>query len=117
MPHPEDDLPLLVYTTLANESDAQSLVQHLVTCRLIACGTIIPGARSVYRWNGEVISGAEALVILKSRYGRWDELLAEVQQKHPYDIPELIAVPAMIALPAYIRWIVEETTPIDAETT
>ncbi len=116
MPHPEDDLPLLVYTTLASESDAQSLVQHLVASRLIACGTIIPGARSVYRWNGAVTNAAETLVILKSRFGRWDELLAEVQRKHPYDIPELIAVPATIGLPAYFQWIVEETTPIDAET-
>ena len=91
MPNPEDDFPLLVFTMLASESDAQSLVHHLVASRLVACGTIIGGARSIYRWKGEVASEAEVFVMLKSRRGRWEALQAEVQDKHPYDVPELIA--------------------------
>lgn len=109
MPKTEDDSPLMVFTTLPNEIDAKRLVQELLERRLIACGTILP-AQSVYRWEGQLHSEPEALVMLKSRQGRWDALEAAVTQSHPYDVPELLAVPATTALPAYARWINDETT-------
>lgn len=115
MPNAEDDSPLLVFTTLANESDAQSLVHHLVTQRLAACGTIIGRVRSVYRWKGKMANEEESFVILKSRRSRWEALRAELQRKHPYEVPELIAVPASDGLPAYLRWIAAETAPIGTE--
>ena len=116
MPKSEDDFPLLIYTTLASEADAQSFVQHLVDRRLVACGTILHGARSIYRWKGQITNESEAFVILKSRHGRWAELQAEVRQEHPYDVPELIAVPATMGLPSYLQWIVDETRPDDVGT-
>lgn len=104
----------MVFTTLANESDALSFVEELVGRRLIACGTILP-ARSVYRWEGRVTNETEALVMLKSRRGRLKELMDAASQRHPYDVPEVLAVPVEDGLPDYLQWMMDETRGGDGE--
>lgn len=75
----------------------------------MACGTVIPGGVSIYRWKGDVEEQREAVVILKTTAARWAALAAALPELHPYEVPELIAVPAAAGLPAYLQWLSEET--------
>ena len=100
---------VVVLTTLASAEEATSLVQTLVTDRLAACGTILDNARSIYTWRGKLEQTPEALVILKTRRDCWEELRSTVERLHPYDVPELLALPVDAGLPAYLEWVVEQT--------
>src|SRR5882757_4468981 len=96
---------LVVLTTLANEADARALVTTLVTARLVACGTLLPGARSIYRWEGQMKEEAEVVVLLKTDGSKWEALCAAVRERHPYQVPAAPA-PGRDAAPARRR-----TTP------
>lgn len=103
--------PLLVLTTLGSLDDARRLVRTLVEDRLVACGTILPGVTSIYRWRGNLRDESEVVVLLKTMSTRWDALRDAVQRHHPYDVPELIALPVSAGLDAYVAWVAEEVTP------
>ncbi len=100
---------IVVLTTLANPEQARGLVRKLLGARLVACGTLIPGAVSVYRWQGEVTEETETLVILKTRVECWERLRECVEQEHPYDVPELLALPVEAGLSKYLSWVTEQT--------
>src|SRR2546428_13650730 len=99
---------LLVLTTLASEHDARALVTALVADRLVACGTLVPGARSIYRWAGRVTEETEVVVLLKTDTRKWDALAAAVRAKHPYEVPGLPAPPAERGLGPYPAWLASE---------
>ena len=101
---------LLVVTTLGSVDAAKSLVRGLVEERLIACGTVLPAGESIYRWRGAVTEESEVVVLLKTRVERWDALCAAVAQRHPYEVPELLAFPADRGLEPYLNWLAAETT-------
>ena len=100
---------IVAFTTAPSPEAARALVGALVERRLVACGTVVPGAVSVYRWRGAVEQQDEALVVLKTTTGRWPELAAVFSGLHPYEVPELVAVPVVGGLPAYLRWLSEAT--------
>jgi periplasmic divalent cation tolerance protein len=99
---------LVVLTTVSSVEDARRLVQALVHERVIACGTILPAATSIYRWKNEVKEESEAVVLLKTDASRWDALVAAVRARHPYEVPELLALPAERGLQAYLDWLEHE---------
>jgi periplasmic divalent cation tolerance protein len=99
---------LVVLTTLANEAQARALVTALLADRLIACGTLVPGARSLYRWDGKVTEEAEVVVLLKTEGSKWDALCSAVRRQHPYQVPELLAVPVERGLERYLAWLTQE---------
>jgi len=99
---------LVVLTTVSSVEDARRLVQALVHERVIACGTILPAATSIYRWKNEMKEESEAVVLLKTDASRWDALVAEVRARHPYEVPELLAFPAERGLQAYLDWLERE---------
>jgi periplasmic divalent cation tolerance protein len=99
---------LLVLTTLASEHAARALVTALVADRLVACGTLLPGARSIYRWAGELTEETEVVVLLKTDARKWDALAAAVREKHPYEVPELLALPVERGLEPYLAWLASE---------
>ena len=99
---------LVVLTTLATEDDARALVTALVADRLVACGTLLPGARSIYRWEGQVTEEAEVVVLLKTDESKWDALCAAVRARHPYQVPELLALPVERGLDLYLSWLTSE---------
>lgn len=101
---------LMVFTTLPTAEGARTLVRGLLDARLVACGTVLDHATSIYRWEGAIEESAEAQVILKTRRDRWDDLVGAVRAAHPYDVPELVAVPVADGLPTYLAWVTEETT-------
>ena len=100
----------VVLTTLGNRVDAQSLVRRLVEDRLVACGTIVENAFSIYEWQGKLEETSEVLGVLKTREDLWDELQKAVRELHPYDVPELLALPVQKGLPAYLEWLAGQTT-------
>jgi periplasmic divalent cation tolerance protein len=99
---------LVVLTTLASEGDARALVTALLGDHLIACGTLLPGARSLYRWQGEMTEEAEVVVLLKTDRSRWDALCGAVRERHPYAVPELLALPVERGLDRYLSWLTQE---------
>src|SRR6266550_2854415 len=96
---------LVVLTTLANDADARAFVTALVAARLVACGTLLPGARSIYRWEGQVREEAEVVVLLKTDASKWEALCAAVRERHPYQVPELLALPVEQGLERYLSWL------------
>lgn len=103
-----DRQALVVITTLGSETDARALVTALVEDRLIACGTLLPGARSIYRWETRVVEESEVVVLLKTDTTRWDALRTAVERRHPYQVPELLALPVTAGLERYLTWLAGE---------
>lgn len=103
---------IVILTTLANEREAEQLVRALLDRRLIACGTILPGARSLYRWNEAIADEQEVVVLLKTRRARIEELEAAFEALHPYKVPELLVLPVEAGLHKYLAWIDDETAAL-----
>jgi periplasmic divalent cation tolerance protein len=99
---------LVVITALGNEADARTLVSALLEDRLIACGTLLAGARSIYRWEGTIREESEVVVVLKTDVTKWDALRAAVERRHPYQVPELLAMPVTHGLERYLSWLTSE---------
>ena len=107
MPHTD---AIVVMTTLASADEAVKLVQTLLERRLIACGSVLPGARSLYRWHGKIADEQEAVVLLKTRSARLETLKLAFEELHPYKVPELLALPVTAGAEKYLAWINGETT-------
>jgi len=101
---------LIVLTTVASTDEAVKLIRTLLDRRLIACGTVFPGARSLYRWNGKVADEQEVVVLLKTRSARLDLIESAFGELHPYKLPELLALPVSGGLARYLEWLNDETT-------
>ena len=102
---------LIVFTTFATADDAARVVRLLVEERLIACGNLLPGARSLYRWEGKVADQAEVLVLMKTRKQDWTALISRLHELHPYDTPECIAVRIAAGAPKYMAWLESALEP------
>ena len=104
---------LLCLTTCPDPDTAERLAETLVTERLAACVNLIPGLRSIYRWDGAIQRDAEVLLLIKTTRARYPALQARLPQLHPYELPELVAVEAADGLPAYLRWVADATRPVE----
>ncbi len=102
---------LVVLTTLGSEADARTLIAALLEERVIACGTLLPGARSWYRWEGKQQEETEVVVLLKTVTERWDVLRSAIERRHPYEVPELLALPVTHGLDRYLSWLASEVKP------
>ena len=105
----DEGTPLLVFTNLPNHAAAMKLAQGLVEKRLAACVNVLSGCTSVYRWEGVVERAEEVPVLIKTRASRYAEIEAAIRGLHPYELPEVIAVPVVRGLPDYLDWVAEET--------
>jgi periplasmic divalent cation tolerance protein len=95
----------LVFSAYPDAGQARDAARVLVEERLAACVTVLPGATSVYRWDGEVAEVSEAVCIAKTVADSVEALVARWRELHPYDVPEIIAVPVAAGLSAYVDWI------------
>ena len=102
---------LLLLTNLPDEASAALLAAHLVEHRLAACVNQLAPCRSVYRWQGQVEQANEIPLLIKTTRERYAAVEAAVLELHPYDLPELIAVPLELGLPAYLDWVRQECSP------
>jgi periplasmic divalent cation tolerance protein len=87
-----DDRHIVVFITAPGTREAETMAETLVDERLAACVNIVPGCRSVYRWQGEVQHDDEVLMVVKSSKSRFSDLEKRVVDLHSYDVPEIIAV-------------------------
>jgi periplasmic divalent cation tolerance protein len=96
---------LVVLVTAPSPEVAAELARALVEARLAACGNVVPGLRSIYRWEGKVQDDAEALLVLKTTRDRLEALRDEVLRRHPYQVPEVLALPVEAGSAAYLDWV------------
>jgi periplasmic divalent cation tolerance protein len=100
---------LLVITNLPDRESAEKLALLLLEQRLAACVNILAPCDSVYRWQGEIQHDEEHPLLIKTVKQRYAELEAAIRANHPYELPEIIAVPITGGLPAYLEWVESET--------
>ena len=101
----------LVITNLPNQDSAAKLAHVLVERRLAACINILSPCRSLYRWQGKTEDAEEFPMLIKTTKDRYADLEAAIRAGHPYELPEIIAIPLSGGLPAYLEWVVSETRP------
>jgi periplasmic divalent cation tolerance protein len=96
---------LVVLCTVPTAEVAAELARALVEARLVACGNVVPGLRSIYRWQGKVEDEPEVLLILKTTRERLPALRDELLRRHPYQVPEVLALPVEAGSAAYLEWL------------
>jgi periplasmic divalent cation tolerance protein len=96
---------LVVLVTTPDVEAAAALARALVEARLAACGNVVPGLRSIYRWEGQVHDEPEALLILKTTSARFEALRDEVLRRHPAQVPEVLALPVVASSAPYLAWL------------
>ena len=101
---------IIILTNLPDRASALKLAGQLVEQRLAACVNVLAECSSVYRWEGRIKSATEVPVLIKSRAQRYDEVEAEIRRLHPYELPEIVAVPVVRGLEEYLEWVAGETT-------
>ncbi|MFO1206096.1 MAG: divalent-cation tolerance protein CutA [Burkholderiales bacterium] len=102
---------LLIFTNLPDRESALALAQALVDARVAACVNVLGGCTSIYRWQGAIETAAEVPVLIKTRAALYAAVEQAIRARHPYDVPEIVAVPLSHGLPAYLEWVAAETLP------
>jgi periplasmic divalent cation tolerance protein len=97
--------PLVALSTVATEADADRIARSLVEKGLAACVNVVPGLVSVYRWKGKVEREPETLLVIKTHGERFEELKAALLAEHPYELPELVALPIAAGHEPYLEWL------------
>lgn len=101
---------LIVLTNLPDDASARTLAARLIEERLAACVSILTPCRSMYRWQGKVEEASEVPLLIKTTAARYTALEAAIRASHPYELPEIVAVPIAAGLPAYLAWVAAETS-------
>lgn len=113
MPHMDC---LLVMTNLPDAASADALARRLVDARLAACVNRLAPCRSVYRWDGAVETAEEFPLVIKTTRAAYPALEAAIREAHPYELPEIVALPVERGLPAYLDWVARETGTTEDKT-
>jgi periplasmic divalent cation tolerance protein len=100
---------LLVLTNCPDETSANAIALAVVEARLAACVNILPRVQSIYRWRGGVESASEIPLLIKTTADNYLALESAIRAQHPYEIPEIIALPVERGLPSYLNWVAAET--------
>jgi periplasmic divalent cation tolerance protein len=98
-----------VLTTLPDHAQAEALARELLTARLAACIHIGATVQSLYHWRGQIETAGEIPLAIKTRAGLYPRVEETIRRRHPYELPEIVAVPISYGLPAYLDWIAAET--------
>ena len=105
-----DVAALVVFSTFPDADTAARVARTLVDERLAACVNLIPMVRSIYRWEGKICDEAETLAVIKTTAERYAALAAKIAELHPYQVPEIIALPLADGHPPYLAWLAEQVT-------
>jgi periplasmic divalent cation tolerance protein len=100
---------VVVLSTVATPDDGAALIRALLERRLIACGTMLAGARSLYHWEGGVADEGETVLMLKTRPSLVAAIESAFRELHPYKVPEMLALTPTAGLADYVGWIGDET--------
>jgi periplasmic divalent cation tolerance protein len=99
---------IVVLSSCASPEEAGQIAHALVEKRLAACVNVLPGVRSIYRWQGAVEDEAEILLVIKSSRGLFNQLRIELERMHSYEVPEVIAIPVVECSERYLAWMDRE---------
>ncbi|MFH2135850.1 MAG: divalent-cation tolerance protein CutA [Pseudomonadota bacterium] len=100
---------LLVVTTLPDRATAERIAEALVSARVAACVNILAECTSVYRWQGKIEHACEVPMLIKTTRDAYVRLEETLRTMHPYDVPEIVALPVTAGLPSYLDWVKQET--------
>ncbi|HJR76677.1 MAG TPA: divalent-cation tolerance protein CutA [Nitrospiraceae bacterium] len=100
---------LVVLVSAGSVEEATSIARRVVEERLAACASVIEHMQSIFRWEGQIKSEPESLIILKTTGTRFAELQARIKALHSYSVPEIIALPIVIGADEYLAWLEKET--------
>jgi len=100
---------VLVTCKVPDAACAETIAHALVERRLAACVNILAPCRSIYRWKGIIEATSEVPLLIKTTASRFDALSLALRELHPYEVPEIIALPVSAGLPAYLDWVCQET--------
>jgi periplasmic divalent cation tolerance protein len=100
---------IVTFCTVPDREAGERIAAALVEERLAACVNLIPGLTSIYRWQGKVEKAAECLLVIKTTAARFEALKARIKALHPYETPEIIAVPITHGDNAYLNWLTENS--------
>jgi periplasmic divalent cation tolerance protein len=103
------DAAVSVYATFPDMQSADSIGTAIVEAGLAACANIIPGMRSIYRWQGKIERSEEVVAFIKTTAARVDEVIAAIEARHPYDTPAVVVLPIDKGSRRYLDWIARET--------
>ncbi len=101
----------VMLVTAPNVRIARAIARALLKSRAAACVNIIPRIESRYRWQGKIEEAAETLLIIKTTRRKVTQAMSQIQRSHPYEVPEIIALPIIRGLPAYLSWLSESLQP------
>lgn len=101
---------LLVSTTFPDQQTAERIGHAIIAARLAACVNILAPCRSIYHWRGDIETATEIPALFKTSVARYAELATKLRQLHPYELPEIVAVRVADGLPAYLDWVITETS-------
>lgn len=96
---------VMVFNTCPDEATARRIATALVDEGLAACVNVLPGLTSVYRWHGKTETASEWLLLIKCRHAAYEPLERRLRALHPYELPEIIAVPVATGEAAYLAWL------------
>lgn len=102
---------MLVFTNMPDAASADLLAERVVTGRLAACVNVLSPCRSVYRWQGAVEHAEEVPLLIKTTAERYPALAAMIRSAHPYELPEILAIPVDQGLPDYLSWVAAQCSP------
>lgn len=100
---------IVVFCTTNSQDEANQIAKSLVNDHLAACVNIIPNITSIYRWEGELCTDYEFILIIKSLQQNLDRLVEKIRELHSYKVPEILAVPVIGGSQDYLNWLVAET--------
>ena len=103
---------LIVVCNVPDAALATQMATVLVEAQLAACVNILAPCQSVYRWQGQTESASEIPLLIKTTSGQYAALQAKIQELHPYEVPEIVALPVENGLPAYLGWVVDSVAPL-----
>jgi len=103
----------VVLVTVPDADAGVILARRIVGERLAACGNVIPGLTSVYRWDGEIQEDPEALVVFKTTPAAIDDLKRRVSELHSYEVPEFLVLPVVDGAEPYLRWLDGEVGKVE----
>lgn len=106
-----DESVWVVLTTWPDAERARAAASLVVQEGLAACGNLVPGVESIYRWKGTVETAQEILVIFKTTARCYPALEKRLRTLHPYEVPEIVAFPPNAGLPAYMDWVRDSCAP------
>lgn len=106
---------ILVITNLPDRDSARRVADALIESRAAACVNLLTECTSVYHWQGKMESTHEIPLLIKTTKDNYLQVETIIRKLHPYELPEIIAVPVTTGLPGYLQWIMEETRTTAAE--